>query len=304
MNIKVNIGKMEMKNPVMTAAGTFGYGEEYSEFVDLNMLGAVVVKSISLEPRQGNPPPRIFETPCGMLNSIGGENIGLQRFLNEKLIFLRRYDTNVVVNILGETVQEYIILCEALDNKVDAIELNLSCPNVEKGGILFSNDKDVFTKVIKETRKKINSSVMIVKLSPISDIVSYALICESEGVDAVSLINTIPAMAIDIHTRIPQLSTVIGGLSGPAIKPIGIRMVWEVFNKINIPIIGMGGITNAKDALEYILAGATSVAIGTANFICPEATIKVIKGILDYMKSYNINDINFLIGGLKWKKEL
>jgi dihydroorotate dehydrogenase (NAD+) catalytic subunit len=292
---------MKMKNPVMTASGTFGYGEEYSEFVDLNSLGAVVVKGISLKPREGNPPPRIWETPCGMLNSIGLQNVGLERFLKSKLPFLRQFDTNVVVNILGETVEEYVQLCEALDAVVEAIELNLSCPNVKRGGILFSEDPELFRKVIGESRKKINSSVMIVKLSPVSDVREFARIAEQEGADALSLINTIPAMAIDIHTRRPRLSNLVGGLSGPAIKPVGVKMVWDVFRTVGIPIIGMGGIMTGEDAVEYILAGATAIAVGTANFVYPDATRRVLHGIEEYMRLYNIEDINSLIGGLIWE---
>lgn len=301
MNLSVRISSMKMKNPVMTASGTFGYGEEYSEFVDLNSLGAVVVKGISLKPREGNPPPRIWETPCGMLNSIGLQNVGLERFLKSKLPFLRQFDTNVVVNILGETVEEYVQLCEALDAVVEAIELNLSCPNVKRGGILFSEDPELFRKVIGESRKKINSSVMIVKLSPVSDVREFARIAEQEGADALSLINTIPAMAIDIHTRRPRLSNLVGGLSGPAIKPVGVKMVWDVFRTVGIPIIGMGGIMTGEDAVEYILAGATAIAVGTANFVYPDATRRVLHGIEEYMRLYNIEDINSLIGGLIWE---
>ncbi len=292
---------MRMKNPVMTASGTFGYAEEYSEFVDLNSLGAVVVKGISLKPREGNPPPRIWETPCGMLNSIGLQNVGLEEFLKSKLPFLRQFDTNVVVNILGETLEEYVQLCEALDKVVEAIELNLSCPNVKKGGMLFSEDPEFFKKVIKESRKKIKHSVMIVKLSPMSDVKKFARIAEQEGVDALSLINTIPAMAIDIHTRRPRLSNLVGGLSGPAIRPVGVKMVWDVFRTVGIPVIGMGGIITGEDAIEYILAGATAIAVGTANFVYPDATIRVLNGIEKYMRLYNIEDINSLVGGLIWE---
>jgi dihydroorotate dehydrogenase (NAD+) catalytic subunit len=292
---------MKMKNPVMTASGTFGYGEEYSEFVDLNSLGAVVVKGISLKPREGNPPPRIWETPCGMLNSIGLQNVGLEEFLKFKLPFLRQFDTNVVVNILGETLEEYVQLCEALDKVVEAIELNLSCPNVKKGGILFSEDPEIFKKVIEESRKKIKHSVMIVKLSPMSDVKKFAKIAEQEGVDALSLINTIPAMAIDIHTRRPRLSNLVGGLSGPAIRPVGVKMVWDVFSTVGIPVIGMGGIITGEDAIEYILAGATAIAVGTANFVYPDATIRILNGIEKYMRLYNIEDINSLVGGLIWE---
>ncbi len=304
MNLTVKIGKMVMKNPVTTASGTFGYGQEYAEFVDLNCLGAVTVKGISREPRQGNTPPRIFETPCGMLNSIGLQNVGLEAFLKEKLPYLRGFDTNVIVNILGGTIKEYIELAEALDGRVDAIELNVSCPNVKKGGILFSSDEAIFRELIREVRKNVVNSTLIVKLSPsASSILSQARICEEEGADAISMINTIPAMAIDIESRRPRLSNIIGGLSGPAIRPIGVRMVWEVHKTVRIPIIGMGGIMTAGDALEYILAGATAVAIGTANFVDPTTTMKVLKGIEDYMRNHEIEDFSSLIGGLIWDRE-
>ncbi|NOY64201.1 MAG: dihydroorotate dehydrogenase [Nitrospirae bacterium] len=299
MNLEVKIGKMTMKNPVTTASGTFGYGSEYAEFVDLNLLGAVTVKGISLEPREGNPPPRIYETPCGMLNSIGLQNVGLKNFLDEKLPYLKGFDTRIIVNILGNTIDEYCELSSALDGKVDAIELNVSCPNVKKGGVLFSNNNDMLRTLIKEVRTTVKTSTVIVKLSPASaDIVMQARICEEVGIDAVSMINTIPAMAIDIHSRRPRLSNIIGGLSGPAIRPIGVRMVWETHRAINIPIIAMGGIMTAEDAMEYILAGATAVAIGTANFVKPTVTLDIIEGMKKYMLIHGIDDINSLIGGL------
>jgi dihydroorotate dehydrogenase (NAD+) catalytic subunit len=298
MNLSVSIGKLRLKNPVMTASGTFGYGEEYAEFVDLNSLGAVVVKGISLKPMEGNPPPRIFETPCGMLNSIGLQNVGLERFLKEKLPFLRRYDTNVVVNILGSTPDEYVELAETLDGVAEAIELNVSCPNVKEGGILFGTDPLLLKELVGRVREKVRKAVLIVKLSPAPDIHKSARLCEEAGADAVSLVNTIPAMMIDIHTRRPRLSNIIGGLSGPAIKPIGLKMVWEVSQSINIPIIGMGGIMNGEDAVEYMLAGATAVAVGTANFINPSATTDVISGIIEYMNTHDIEDIASIIGGL------
>ena len=302
MNLTVKIGNMTMKNPVMTASGTFGYGAEYSEFVDLNALGAVVVKGISLRPREGNPPPRIVETPCGMLNSIGLQNVGLEAFLKEKLPFLRRYDTPVVVNILGDCVEDYEELCTRLDGKVEAIELNVSCPNVKKGGISFAIDREALKELIGKVRKKVKHSTLIIKLSPVAeDIASTSVLCEEEGADAVSLINTIPAMAIDIETRRPALANLIGGLSGPAIKPIGVRMVWQVYQAVKIPIIGMGGIMNASDAIEYMLAGATSVAVGTANFVNPSATVDIIEGIKDYMKRHSISDINEITGGIIWE---
>lgn len=299
MNLEVSIGHMRMKNPVTTASGTFGYGGEYAGFVDLNMLGAVTVKGISLEPRRGNPPPRLYETACGMLNSIGLQNVGLERFLEEKLPYLRRFDTKVIVNILGGSIDEYCRLASELDGKVDAIELNVSCPNVKRGGIIFSSNTHMLRSLIREVRAVVKRSVLIVKLSPnSSDIVQHARISEAEGADAVSMINTIAAMAIDIHTRKPRLSNIIGGLSGPAIKPIGVRMVWEAHRSIGIPIVGMGGIMTAEDAIEYMLAGARAVSVGTANFVNPRATMEILEGIKSYMQTHGIDDINQIIGGL------
>ncbi|NOX20172.1 MAG: dihydroorotate dehydrogenase [Nitrospirae bacterium] len=302
MNLEVKIGRLSLKNPVMTASGTFGYGAEYSEFVDLNALGALVVKGISLEPRQGNPTPRIYETPCGMLNSIGLQNVGLRRFLSEKLPFLRKFNTPVIVNILGDSIEEYLSLCQSLDPEVDAIELNVSCPNVKKGGISFATDRESLKELVGKVRDTLKKAILIVKLSPVaSNIAEMARLCEQQGADAVSMINTIPAMAIDIETRRPRLANIIGGLSGPAIKPIGVRMVWQTYQSVKIPIIGMGGIMTAEDAIEYILAGATCVAVGTANFVNPSATVEIIQGIKDYMIRNKIENIKELIGGVVWE---
>ncbi len=293
-----------MKNPVMTASGTFGYGAEYSEFVDLNALGAIVVKGISLNPRAGNPPPRIVETPCGMLNSIGLQNVGVEAFLKDKLPFLRRYDTPVVVNVLGDSIEDYEELCGRLDGKVEAVELNVSCPNVKKGGISFATDPEPLRELVSRAREKVKNSLLIVKLSPVSEDIGFiASLCEAQGADALSLINTIPGMAIDIESRKPLLANVIGGLSGPAIKPIGVRMVWQVYQAVKIPIIGMGGIMSAQDAIEYMLAGAKAVAVGTANFVNPSATVDIINGIKDYMKRHSVFDINELTGGIIWQKK-
>lgn len=285
----------------MTASGTFGYGEEYSEFVDLNKLGAVVVKGISLKPREGNPPPRICETPCGMLNAIGLQNVGLKKFLKDKLPYLRTYDTKVIVNILGNTIREYVRLSEALDNaEVDAIELNVSCPNVKKAGIVFGTDKKTLARLVSKVRQSVKRAVLITKLSPsVSNIQEFAKIAEDSGSDAVSLINTIPGMAIDIETGKPKLANITGGLSGPAIKPIAVRMVWEVYRVVKIPIIGIGGIMNADDAIEFMLAGATAVAVGTANFVNPAATISIINGIEHYLERKGINSVKEIIGGMK-----
>ncbi len=300
MNLNVDIGKLRLKNPVMTASGTFGYGEEYSEFVDLNLLGAIVVKGISLKPMAGNPPPRICETSCGMLNAIGLQNVGLKRFLKEKMPYLRRFDTRIIVNILGNSIQEYVKIAEAIDDAgIDAIELNVSCPNVKKGGIIFGIDIKMLGRLITKVRDSVKNSVLITKLSPnVSDIKAFARTAEDSGTDAISLINTIPGLSVDINTRRPRIKNVTGGLSGPAIKPIAVRMVYEAFNAVKIPVIGMGGIMDADDAIEFIIAGATAVAVGTANFINPRATSDILNGLIKYMEKENIRDINSLIGSL------
>jgi len=299
MDLSVRIGKIQMKNPVMTASGTFGYGGEYSEFVDLGRLGAIVVKGLSLQPREGNPSPRIWETPCGMINSIGLQNVGLERFLKEKLPYLRRFQTPVIVNILGSFPEEYSLLAERLDGEVEGIEVNVSCPNVRKGGILFSSSRESLKEIVGRVRDSVKQSTLIIKLSPAtSDIGRDALLCEEEGADAVSMINTIPALAIDTETRKPRLANVVGGLSGPAIKPIALKMVWDSYRRLRIPIIGMGGITCGTDAIEFILAGATAVAVGTANFINPSATMEIISEIEAYASEKGIRKITELTGGM------
>ncbi len=300
MDLTVNIGYLNFKNPVMTASGTFGYGEEYSEFVDLSRLGAIVVKGISLKPKEGNPPPRICETPCGMLNAIGLQNIGLKEFLKDKLPYLRKFDTVVIVNILGNTINEYVRLAEALDDKgVDGIELNVSCPNVKKAGVIFGTDRKILAKLIVKVRESVKKAVLITKLSPsVSNIQEFSKIAEDSGSDAISLINTILGMAIDIETRRPKLANFTGGLSGPAIKPIAVRMIWEAYNTVKIPIIGMGGIMSAEDAIEFMLAGATAVAVGTANFVKPRATVAIIDGIMRYLEKKGMSSVKEIIGGL------
>jgi dihydroorotate dehydrogenase (NAD+) catalytic subunit len=300
MNTKVTIGKLKLKNPVMTASGTFGYGSEFAEFVDLNDLGAVVMKGISLKPRDGNPPPRIHETACGMLNAIGLQNVGLKKFIKDKLPYMKKYNTKVIANILGSTPDEYLKLAGELDGAgVDAIELNVSCPNVDKGGIEFCADHSMLGSLVKQVREVVKSSTLIVKLSPsATDIGVPARVCEEEGADAISLINSIPGMAIDIAARRPLLSNVIGGLSGPAIKPVAVRLVWQASKAVSIPVIGMGGIQNASDAIEFMLAGATAVAVGTANFVNPRATAEIVEGIVKYMRENNIKNITEIIGGL------
>lgn len=301
MDLTVNIGKLKLKNPVMTASGTFGYGEEYSEFVDLNKLGAIVVKGLSLKPMEGNPSPRIYETPCGMLNAIGLQNVGVKEFLKTKLPYIRNFDTKLIVNIFGTTLQEYVKLSRILDDSgVDGIELNVSCPNIKKGGIFFGTDKKMLQKLLSKVRASVRNSVLITKLSPnVSYIHEFAKIAEECGSDAVSLINTIPGMAIDIKTRRPRIANITGGLSGPAIKPIAVRMVYETFRAVKIPVIGMGGIMNSSDAIEFMLAGATAVAAGTANFINPSATIDIVNGIESFMAENRITDVKELTGGIK-----
>jgi dihydroorotate dehydrogenase (NAD+) catalytic subunit len=300
MGLAVEIGSLKLKNPVMTASGTFGYGEEYSEFLDLNMLGAVVVKGISLKPMEGNPPPRICETPCGMLNAIGLQNIGLKRFLKEKLPYLRQFDTKIIVNILGNTIREYVRLSKELDDAgVDAIELNVSCPNVKKGGIIFGTDKRALSRLVSKVKQSSGKTLLITKLSPnVSDITEFARAAEESGSDALSLINTLRGMAIDIETRRPKLANITGGLSGPAIKPIALRMVWEASQSVRIPVIGIGGIINAQDAIEFMLAGATAIQVGTGNFINPMATIEIIHGIRSYSEGKNIDNIRDIIGSI------
>jgi dihydroorotate dehydrogenase (NAD+) catalytic subunit len=300
INLKTNLGKLKLKNPVMTASGTFGYGKEFSEFIDLNRLGAIVVKGISLKPMKGNPAPRICETPCGMLNAIGLQNPGLKGFLKEQLPFLKNLKTKVIVNILGNSIDEYIELAEQLEaSGIHAIELNVSCPNVKKGGIVFGTDPGLFEELIARVRKKVKLP-LITKLSPnVTDITLFAKIAENAGSNAISLINTITGMSIDINTRRPRLANITGGLSGPAIKPVAVRMVWQCYNAVSIPIIGMGGIMSADDAIEFILAGASGVAVGTGNFINPGMTMDILQGIQSYMTNRNIQSLDELIGTVR-----
>lgn len=300
MNLAVTIGKLKLRNPVMTASGTFGYGEEYSEFIDLNRLGAVVVKGLSLKPKEGNPPQRIVETPAGMLNAIGLQNIGVDAFLREKLPFLRKFNTSVIVNFFGDSIEEYVETARRLSSAegIHGLEMNISCPNKEAGWCIFGTDPRVTYNVVSSVRKA-TALPLIVKLSPnVTDIALMAKRAEDAGADAVSLINTLTGMAIDIYSRRPKLGNITGGLSGPAIKPIALRMVWEVWKAVNIPIIGMGGVMNAADAIEFLLAGASAVAVGTANFINPAATIGIIEGIEAFMMKNEMTDVKELIGGL------
>ncbi|MDQ7787584.1 MAG: dihydroorotate dehydrogenase [Thermodesulfovibrionales bacterium] len=298
MELGVALGKLQMKNPVMTASGTFGYGEEYADFVDLNALGAVVVKGISLKPMKGNPSPRICETSCGMLNAIGLQNIGVKKFLKEKLPYLRQFDTKIVVNVFGSTVQEYLRLSEMLDDAgVDGIELNVSCPNVKKGGIVFGTDRKVLAKLVSTVRKAVKNATVITKLSPnVPSIPEFSRTVEEAGSDVISLINTLPGMAIDIETRKPKLANITGGLSGPAIKPVAVRMVWEAARSVAVPVIGIGGIVKTEDAIEFMLAGASAIQVGTGNFINPRATEEIAQGIATYLEKKGIKNIKDLIG--------
>ena len=298
ISMSVKIGTLKLKNPVMTASGTFGYGGEYADYVDLNKLGAIVVKGLSLKPRAGNPPPRIMETPSGMLNAVGLQNIGVHTFIEEKLPILRKYDTNVIANIYGETYDEYKKVAQKLTSAkgVHALEVNISCPNVRKGGLSFGADLKSAAAVTRKV-KEVTDLPVIVKLTPnVTDITAIAAAVEKAGADAISLINTLTGMSVDIFTRRPHLKNVTGGLSGPAIKPVALRMVWQVLQKISIPVIGIGGIMNAEDALEFLILGAKAVQIGTANFINPQATIEIIAGIERYMELNGIKNISKLIG--------
>ena len=299
-DLKVNIGGLILKNPVLTASGTFGYGEEFAPFVNLHRLGAVVVKGISLAPRAGNPPPRIVETACGMLNAIGLENVGVDRFLAEKLPYLRGLGATVIVNILGETLDEYRELARRLGEEGDiaAIEVNISCPNVKKGGVAFGSDPKMARAVTEAVCRHARQPV-IMKLSPnVTDIRVIARAAEEGGAAAVSLINTLLGMAIDAETRRPKLANLVGGLSGPAIKPVALRMVWQVASAVKIPVIGIGGIVTAVDAIEFLLAGATAIEVGTANFVNPKATEETLAGIRSYLERHKMQSARELIGAL------
>jgi len=301
VNLAVNIGGIALKNPVIAASGTFGYGLEFSPFLDLNSLGGIVVKGLSLKPNPGNPPPRIIETAGGMLNAIGLQNIGIEGFIAQKLPLLRNYDVAIIVNIFGTTVEEYISLAQRLSSieGIAGLEINISCPNIKKGGMSFGKYPKQAGLLIKRIRKATPLPLMV-KLTPqASDIVEVARRVEGEGADSISLINTFLGMAIDVETATPLLSTITGGLSGPAIKPIALRMVWEVAQKLSIPVVGIGGIMCADDALEFIIAGAQAVQVGTANLINPAVCLEVIEGIKNYLETKNISDIKELVGSLK-----
>ena len=300
VNTAVNIGGIPLKNPVIAASGTFGYGLEFSPLLDLNELGGIVVKGLSLKPYPGNPPPRIMETPGGMLNSIGLQNIGVDSFIKEKLPLLRNYDVAIFVNIFGHTIEEYVRIARRLSETegIAGLEVNISCPNIKKGGMSFGKEPKQAGLLTKRIRKATSLPLMI-KLTPqASDIADVAKRVEGEGADSISLVNTFLGMAIDVDTATPLLSTITGGLSGPAIKPIALRMVWEVAQKVSIPVVGLGGIASYRDALEFMIAGAQAVQVGTANFINPTMCREIIHGIKEYLKAKHIDDIKQLIGSL------
>ena len=300
MNTKVNLAGVELKNPVMTASGTFGSGAEYSEFYDLGELGAVVTKGVANVPWPGNPTPRIAETYGGMINAIGLQNPGIDVFCQRDIPFLKKYDTKIIVNVYGKTTEDYCQVVERLaEEDVDMLEINISCPNVKEGGIAFGQDPKAVEAITREVKKRAKQPV-IMKLSPnVTDITEMARAAEAGGADVLSLINTLTGMKIDIHRRTFAVANKTGGMSGPAVKPVAVRMVYQVANAVKVPIIGMGGITTADDAMEFILAGATAVSVGTANFFNPYAARDVAKGIEEYMRNYQVEDINTLIGAVK-----
>ncbi|MBO5053486.1 MAG: dihydroorotate dehydrogenase [Muribaculaceae bacterium] len=297
-NLSVKIGDMTLNNPVMTASGTFGYGLEFADFIDLNRLGAFIVKGTTLEPRQGNDYPRMAQTPSGMLNAVGLQNNGVEVLARDIYPLIDRYDSKAIVNISGSTVADYVAVAERLSSleRLEAIEVNISCPNVKQGGMAFGTTTTGASEVVRAVRQAW-SRTLIVKLSPnVTDITEIARAVEAEGADSVSLINTMLGMAIDVERRRPCLSTITGGLSGPAVKPVAVRMVWQTAHAVKIPVIGLGGIASAYDALEFIMAGARAIQVGTANFIDPSVTMKIIDGIEDYCRRHDINDINDLTG--------
>ncbi len=296
--LEVKIGDLSFKNPVLTASGTFGYGLEFSDFIDLNRLGGFVVKGTTLHHREGNPYPRMAETPSGMLNAVGLQNKGVDYFIENIYPDIKDIDSNIIVNVSGATIGDYVAVCEKLNelDRIKAIEVNISCPNVKQGGMAFGTTCEGAAEVARAVRKAYSKTV-IVKLSPnVTDIVSIAKAVENEGVDSLSLINTLLGMAIDVERRRPCLSTITGGLSGPAVRPVAVRMVWQVAHAVNIPVIGLGGIMDGRDALEFMLAGATAVEVGTANFVDPAVTMKIIDYMDDYCNRHGIENINDIIG--------
>lgn len=301
VDLKVNIGKLVLKNPVMTASGTFGFGTEYTDFFDISRLGGILVKGITGTERQGNPYPRMAETPSGMLNAVGLQNKGIDYFIDHIYPVISAFNTEIIVNVNGGTIDEYVEVATKIDklDKIKAIELNISCPNVKQGGMVFGTHCPSAIAVTSAVRKAYSKSLMV-KLSPnVTNIVEFALAVEEAGADSISLINTLLGMAIDVRTRKPKLSTITGGLSGPAIKPVALRMVWQVANAVKVPVIGMGGIRNASDAIEFLLAGATAIQIGTANFINPAVSVEILDGISEYLRINGFKCVQEIIGGMQ-----
>ena len=298
VKLGVNIGGLNLKNPVLTASGTFGYGEEFADFIDLNRLGGFVIKGTTINHREGNPYPRMAETPSGMLNAVGLQNKGVDYFIDNIYPRIKDVDSNVIVNVSGATIDDYVAVCEKLTplDKINAIEVNISCPNVKQGGMAFGTTADGAAQVARAVRKAFPKTV-IIKLSPnVTDITEIARAVEAEGADAVSLINTLLGMAIDVERQRPYLSTITGGLSGPAVRPVAVRMVWQVAKVVNIPVVGLGGIMNGRDAIEFMLAGARAIQVGTANFVDPSVTMKIIDYMEDYCQRHGISDINDIVG--------
>lgn len=298
VNLNVNISNLSLKNPVLTASGTFGYGEEFSDFIDLNRLGGFIVKGTTINHREGNPYPRMVETPSGMLNAVGLQNKGVDYFIDQIYPRISNIDSEIIVNVSGASIDDYVAVCEKLAplDKINAIEVNISCPNVKQGGMAFGTTTNGAAQVTKAVRATFPKT-LIVKLSPnVTDITEIARAAESEGADSVSLINTMLGMAIDVEKRRPYLSTITGGLSGAAVRPVAVRMVWQVAKAVQIPVIGLGGIMNGRDAIEFMLAGATAIEVGTANFIDPTTTIKIIEFMNEYCDRHGIKDINEIIG--------
>ena len=298
VNLGFSIGDLHFKNPVLTASGTFGYGSEFDDFLDVSRLGGIILKGTTLEPREGNPYPRMAETPSGMLNSVGLQNKGIDYFENNIYPTVSQYNTNVILNINGSYIDDYVSLSERVNrlDRIPAIELNISCPNVKKGGMAFGTNVKTAREVIRAVRE-VYSKKLIVKLSPnVTNIVDFAKIAEEEGADSVSLVNTLLGMAVDIKQMKPSLSTITGGLSGPAIKPVALRMVWQVSRAVSIPVIGIGGIMNSDDAIEFILAGASAIQVGTASFIDPQASVSILEGIENYLVGKGFSDIGEIVG--------
>jgi len=301
VDLKININGLEFKNPVLTASGTFGYGPEFEDFIDIGQLGGIIVKGTTLEHREGNAYPRMAETPSGMLNAVGLQNKGIDYFIQHIYPNIKKYNTNIIINVSGSKLEDYLAVIEKINDldRIPAIELNISCPNVKQGGMAFGTSCASAAEITKAARKVFNKT-LIVKLSPnVTDITSIAKSVEAEGADSVSLINTLLGMAIHAETRKPVLSTITGGLSGPAVKPVALRMVWQVAKAVKIPVIGLGGIMTATDAIEFLLAGATAVQIGTANFIDPQISVKIVQGIEQYLARHKYTSVKEIIGSLE-----